>query len=280
MKSLASVLPRLTIGVLLTQASCKTRPSDEPHDLKVTNGEAIEAEAEPAIVMLLMDGDALCTGTFVNDYQVVTAAHCVKHRREARIVEQRFLSAILGYRTIAICERLEAHPRYASPSDNEHDLGVIDFPRGSARETLELASTPAAQGDRITIIGYGNDVIESQMVFGEMQQSGAAQKRTGHNTIDHIEDGKISFRGHLSADEAASAGNQPGERAGSAGGDSGGPVLDAAGKVIGVVSAGRPKYSGFDTISALESIAVDVTSESARNFLSKQLEPKGPTPGQ
>ena len=50
-------------------------------ETKVTNGREITESTYPSVVLLVMElaeGQAICTGTFVNDSQVISAGHCVE----------------------------------------------------------------------------------------------------------------------------------------------------------------------------------------------------------
>ena len=258
--------------VLAGLSACKTSPVDHAAELKVTNGEEITADAYSGVVMLLIDNDSLCTGVFVNDHQVLTAAHCLAQRRVAHLVQDRWMSTVIGFKTIAVSTRLQVHPGYQKRSDNAKDLGIVDFPRNTALGIERISKVRPAVGDRISFIGYGYSDIDRQMAFGEMRQKGTNRKRLGHNRILRIENDTLVFQGFLSTSEAEAAGETAGTQAGLAGGDSGGPVFNARRELIGITSAGNPKTSEMDTITAMDNLVVDLTSETARDFL-KRLAP-------
>lgn len=260
---------RLIGCMILGILACKTASTGSDAELKVTNGEEVGDDAYPAVVMLLNDKDSLCTGVFVNDYQLITAAHCLLHQSQVRIVEQRFLSTLLGYKTVATSERLIVHPGYGGRADNNKDLGIVQFPRATSSAAAKLSQRRPTVGDPISFVGYGNNVIDRQMMFGEIRQSGADIKRLGRNRIQKIENGVLVFQGVLAATEAEAAGIPPGEQAGFGGGDSGGPVFNARHELIGITSAGSPKSSDLEVITAMDNLAVDLTSESSREFLRK-----------
>jgi hypothetical protein len=117
------------------------------------------------------------------------------------------------------------------------------------------------------MVGYGNDTIDKELVFGEMRQSGQGPLRAGVNTIGALGPGHFVFRGYPSRQAAEANELAAGHQVSAASGDSGGPILDAAGQLLGVVSAGQPILSGFDQVVQVESLAVDLTSAGAREFL-------------
>jgi hypothetical protein len=179
---------------------------------------------------------------------------------------------LFGYKTLASSTRLSWHPGYRRSEDVAVDLGVIEFsPEELAGlgevAVVAIAARQPAVGAEITMVGYGNDFIDKELVFGEMRQSGQGPLRAGVNTIDELRPGHFVYRGYLSRQAAEADELGVGYRAGAASGDSGGPILDAAGQLVGVISAGRPILSGFDRIVQIESLAVDLTSATARDFL-------------
>lgn len=251
--------------------ACKTPQTAQNTELKITNGQEITEADYPAVVMLMSDNDAICTGTFINDYQVLTAAHCVRNKASISVVTQRFLSTIRGLKTLATSTTMFAHPGYNKAADNALDLGIINFPRGTSAQALKLSSRRAEIGDHFLTIGFGNDTIDSSMPFGQMYQSGVTHKRIGSNRIERVEAGTLQFRGHISPGRAEGEGDERGERVGFAGGDSGSPMLDRNGDIIGITSGGKPKVDDYDTIREFTNIAVDLSSNEAVTFMRQHL---------
>lgn len=244
---------------------------------KVTNGLEIAKSEAPYVVMLLLDNDVLCTGAWVSPHKILTAAHCLKGKSDARIVEPRTLSALFGYKTLAIAKRLVWNKQYQRPDDIAHDLGVLDFSGAdlsslAGTSIVSIADKPPKAGDEVTLVGFGNNLIDKQLSMGSLQQSGQGPLRAGVNNIDKVLAGHFVLRGFLSRREAENNNVDAGFDAGAAAGDSGGPVLDASGQVVGVISAGQPVVRDFDQVTAVDSMVVDLTSAAARDFLrSEQL---------
>jgi V8-like Glu-specific endopeptidase len=256
---------------LLLSAACKHSGQDAS-EAKVTNSLDIAASEAPYAIMLLMDNETLCTGAWVSKTQVLTAAHCLRNRKEARIVKPGIFNALFGYKTLASSTRLSWHPGYRRSQDVAFDLGVIEFsPAELARlgdvAVVAITAKQPVVGAEITMVGYGNDTIDKELVFGEMRQSGQGPLRAGVNTIGALGPGHFVFRGYPSRQAAEANELAAGHQVSAASGDSGGPILDAAGQLLGVVSAGQPIRSGFDQVVQVESLAVDLTSAGAREFL-------------
>lgn len=181
----------ITTLTLLWALSSACKPAGDAADLKVTNGQT--TSDYPEVVQLDLDGGALCTGTFVSDTTLLTAAHCLKGG-----------VAVGGVKALKVFR----NPKYGGQVD-AWDTGVALFPPGTGKKTASLLGRSPRQGEAVTIVGFGlNDMIA---------KTGAGTKRLGRNKIAAVEQGMVFFDG------AATAGEGNGEGSSAALGDSGGP---------------------------------------------------------
>ena len=204
----------ITAFALASAVGCKPRGVAAVSGVKVTNG--IDTDDYPAVVMLVNAEEAtVCTGTFVTSATLLTAAHCLGHDKSGSLLFGDTPS-IAAYFTGAVGEEAALKPT---------DLAIVLFPPETAPAIQPLASTAAAAGDAVTLVGYGRSIARRSETSGD--------KRFGTNRLEKIEGGFLQLTGVA----AATAGVAPGERAASAKGDSGGPLL-IDGAIVGVDSGG------------------------------------------
>lgn len=215
-------------------------------------------------------GTSICTATFVNDSQVVTAAHCVYDIVAAgKSASVMTTTTAEGTRVKAF--RLQYHPAFtvADGALSKHDLAIVSFPRGTSSATTQLYPRAPTVGQDFTIVGFGlNDYRYDTQ--GQQTGTGSGVKRKGENQIAAIADGMIQFYGVPTASDQHTA---PGQYSASGSGDSGGPLLiDGA---LAAVTSGGGLAQGTDetgeTFTVKVSNYVDLNEAANRNFLAGSL---------
>lgn len=250
---------------LLSAFSCKSI-NNQNSQLNVTNG-ILSQSHEFKAVMLLITDSGQCSGVFVNDYQFLTAAHCVRDAKEVKVGEPRLGSPLFGHKVIAKAESWVIHPQFKSDADSSYDLAIVRFPRGtSTLGGLKINIQGVQLAQPIIIVGYGSNVIERQAQDGQIVQYGQGFKRWGSNKIEDKSGGLLRFLGALSEKDAERRNLKTGQRVLSAEGDSGGPMLNANSEIVGISSAAEP-IIGSGQVLNYWSLYVDLSSESSRSFL-------------
>lgn len=237
--------------------------------VKVTNGVEDSATDHPSTVLLVMNlpqGQGLCTGTFVNDHQVVTAGHCVEGLDRANPAMVFAVEKDGKFAPGPHALSYERNPEYSIDKGvSQYDVSVITFPANSAPGITPLASEAPSVGTEFTIIGFGNN--KDFMENGTLNGSGAGVKREGKNTVQALQDGMIVFAG-LSGTETVDAADV-GTNVSSGEGDSGGPML-IANKLVGVTSGGG-FAKGPDGADISVSEYVDLNNPVNKKFLAGAL---------
>ena len=270
--NLVSAIAAVTIWNLV---ACGASP-DSASNLKVTNG-AKAGSAFPAVVSLnLQAGHTAglwCTGTFVNDSQVVSAAHCIVAVLDGGgdASSMKFVNEHSdGSVTEVSALKFAYHPDYVNDPTvlNKNDIAVLTFPKGSAPAAVKLYGGRPKVGQDFTIVGFGLNDYERD-TQGNQVGSGGGVKRMGTNKIQRISDGMIEFTGvPTAADEVI----PQGQSVASGSGDSGGPLL-IEGALAATTSGGglTSVWAGryYKTLKA--SSYVDLNLPSNRSFLAQQL---------
>ncbi|RYZ57047.1 MAG: S1 family peptidase [Proteobacteria bacterium] len=268
MKTSKRVLLSLAPAVLaLGFTTACGRSATEASAVKVTNGVAIAENTFPSTVLLVSmsaEGEAICTGTFINDSQVLTAGHCVEGLSKTK--PSIYYATDKGGQMAAIAQAVSyvRNPKYSfAEGVSAHDISIINFPANTAPAVTALAESTPEVGEEFTIVGYGNN--ENYLSKGVLDGAGAGVKRAGKNFISSTDDGMITFAGLTGVETAPVQGEKAGELVSSGAGDSGGPLL-VKGKLAGITSGGGLSKTE-DGLDVAISLYVDVNSAESRAFL-------------
>jgi hypothetical protein len=270
----ASSFGFLTASAMIT--GCGDHKAMEPKaSLKITNGQTTAEDLFPAVVLLILDkpsGQEICTGTFVNDYQVITAAHCVAdldlNTSPVYYASYTNEAGEPVYSIEAQAREVNIHPLYEARRNADqrhdgiqpHDLAVLNFPISTAPATALLGTASPSIDELVTIVGFG-DMTRSMTSDGNQSGEGAGVKRHGTNTIQGIKDDMLVFTGVSQKDEYLGIGQWVATGAG----DSGGPLFHK-GRLAGVTSGGRLERTTQDSWRAV-SHYVDLSLPTNQDFI-------------
>lgn len=260
----------LSASSVLALTACGT--GEETSSQKIVNGREITNAEHPSVVMLYdSKAGGICTGTFISEDTVISAAHCTMSGKidslgnvagpGLAIVNVKNL-ALGQVELVAEAVKMVRNPLWEKNGKNVNkwDLSVLTFPKGTAKAVSQLASVKPRVGDQFEIVGFG--LNQSKNLF---DGSTAGVKRTGGNTVQSLIDGFIQFKGQSATTTA------DGTKSSASGGDSGGPLF-IDGKLAGITSGGAADWFGFGSMST--SLYIDLSSPESQAFL------KGKVPAQ
>lgn len=221
-----------------TSGKTKKSVSQSGKCLNLVNGTL--TTAHPAVVMLASKVSAtnffLCTGTYIADNAIVTAAHCLSDPAAANLKAlngSAFGPTLLGAAyTNGIAPSAVFHGGTIGTAINPNlessrmtDIAILIFPKNTAPEFIDLADSRPATNQSVTVVGFGIDNFQGN-------SDSAQQKRTGSNRIGtESSTSMIAIAGRLVNNPTGGTSDAVGAQ-----GDSGGPIL-VDNKLAGVFSS-------------------------------------------
>ena len=143
---------RLPIFLFLSLATlwgCRSTNNDS--DVKITNGRRAQSNEFPAVVQITTIQSQFsagnCTGTFVSDTTIVTAAHCVTD--SSRNIEKNIrIGGFTGVKALLVF----ANPDYIQRPTSGNDVAIVVFEKGTSKNFKNIHTTEPTVGDEITLV--------------------------------------------------------------------------------------------------------------------------------
>jgi hypothetical protein len=196
--------------------------SSSENSFSLVNGE-IDAKDEYSPVLEIKSGLSVCTGTFVSDNTLITAAHCIKSGEPGGGIK-----ALFKGKSLAPTKTFVPVVPIEEKREPKNDVAVVVFANGTADEWFPVSRVPPRVGQRITIVGFGQTDFVGNNASDE-------KRRFGYNTITEITDGGATIVYEL---KVTCQGQALGKDAMAGRGDSGGPLFTKSG-LIGIISRGE-----------------------------------------
>ena len=269
------------------------------------NGEVVQNPYEdPTVVQLSIADGGICTGALMEENGtkfVLTAAHCVleNHKSTKLLPASRIRVNING--TYYTGANVVAHPLYKG--EPSYDIALIFLDPSVVFPKVRTLGAPPRVGDVVKVDGFGvfamsyvvddsdGDGVRNQFDYcpntgqgqgPQVDSKGCAFdqtpenfsyrepignhrsgiRRSGWNEIGEVTTRTITLRNTFFNGSTQVNGTQV------ASGDSGGPLQDARGNVIGVVSMARFQGGSADSMRA--SLYANVTTPCNRDFIRTQ----------
>ena len=186
--------------------------TDQTFGVKIINGDSAFANfpAVKKIRIHLKDGKkGMCTGFFISDSVMLTAAHCLIDAKKVSI------DKTLWPDTKAISWQINDsyEPQKGTLASFQQDIAIVNFPDRTSDKWLTISKTPPKARSKFTMVGFGTNDPMASIGYGG-SEGGA--KRSGQNQIRCVNQ-------NLYLSEKVGIGEKG--SAVSAQGDSGGPAI-------------------------------------------------------
>ncbi len=243
----------LTLGSLMTVGlTAKSALADEGK-VKVLASSQPTIPVEQGVVLLVVDtdqGPRLCTGTFVNDHQLLTAAHSVLAERgdHPRIYVAKLASDRSQLEIEAAALSVDIHPALETQESltPENDLAIVNFPVGSAPSQARIHARSPQNSEPVTLIGVQkNPAIAAE---GSARVGASTSWSKGSWTESHTQ---------IKGSQVKAPANQAEDG-----------VLYLEGQIVGVIA--QTQMSPQRGLSTQD--FVDLHSEENRRFLEERLD--------
>lgn len=210
------------------------RAANDTIESAITNG--MVDSGDPAVVALVSDGRAFCSGTLVSPRVVVTAAHCIGRRQ----VSVLFGTSGAAIETLRDVVDQRAHPSFEAIG-LRHDIGVLllgePAPSSVTPAAMRLRALPdSVIGGPVRIVGFGTTSPQSTADSG--------RKRAATATVSALDALSFVFSGESQTCM----------------GDSGGPAFmtfDGVEQLVGVHSAGDSRCEQYGRDTRVDGYATD-----------------------
>jgi len=173
-------------------------------------------------VVSLRTSKGLCTGTFINDHTILTAAHCFSNNFDVDSNGQVDVSVSVIEAKAVSTQVIINREYFLKERDFKYDQALVFVPKGTSKDFLKIYDGPFEAQEKIYSVGYGSNRKQGGVLVG------SGEKRWGENVIDEIKDDFIVVDG-TSVNEKSGVDVSLGH------GDSGGPLI-YKNKVLGIAS--------------------------------------------
>lgn len=282
------VIALLFASQLVATLACQSSDGSEG---KIVGG--VQSLERPEVVWIKVPGGGSCTGTFVAPNKVLTAGHCGKDESTGNPATYRRLPnnnpghvVVYAGRELYVSEYINhsGYPEAASFLGLHHrDISILTVPDANAYEYARLVAAPPVAGMPVTLFGFGStDYDSNSNVYAGNQLNG---KFRGNNKIASLLSASASTTdpnavpvelvNMIAIDGAKvtkAAGADP-DRATTGPGDSGGPLFDARGALLGILSG------ALAFPDKITSLYVNLADPEVRRFIDNQIGTSGTPPG-
>ncbi|OFZ19723.1 MAG: hypothetical protein A2X94_16855 [Bdellovibrionales bacterium GWB1_55_8] len=164
-----TVLPSLLAGLITLAPSLSHSSPTIAGGTEVPPGHII-ARTTVALLMDVADGQALCTGSIIEDDIILTAAHCIDGAIKTTIV---FGTELRKARHVTLATATFVAPGYRTNAKTP-DIALVRFEGGlpAGYETAEIMPSTRSpkKRERVILAGYGITSMKEQKGSGVLRQ--------------------------------------------------------------------------------------------------------------
>lgn len=203
---------------------------------RVVGGHRIDVQSQPHMVNIRRRGDFQCGGSLVTARCVLTAAHCLQGASDLRAsdyVVRGGVTYLRDKRNARFVSRILLPSAYNRTTlDNDVALMQLANPlQGDNIAPIRLARKPPIPGSLVRVSGWGLTDERSEQLPNQLH-SVEVQVLAQHKC-------QQLYQGYRNLTQSMYCASVPGQKKDACDADSGGPAVNADGKLVGIVSWGR-----------------------------------------
>ena len=129
-------------------------------------GSTVKMDLSFPSVVSLKTSKGLCTGTFINDHTILTAAHCFSDNFEVDANGQVDVAVTVEEAKAVSTQVIINRDYFLNERNFKFDQALVFVPKGTSKDFLKIYEGSFEAQDKIYSVGYGNNRKQGKKFIG------------------------------------------------------------------------------------------------------------------